>query len=521
MINRISVLVFILLSINTYAAAGPIRQARWSPTRVVQEGSLVKMIVKKKPKSRIRKVKIIIVNLKQRKRIKAGRLTFYGRTAMKTWLPQAGTYRFIAKYRNRRKNKRARRRSRKLNVVAPINGNVFHVRPDGSGDFTTIKDCAAAVVAGDTCLVHAGTYDEKIFFSAGQSGTPDRRITFRANGDATMPGFYTANADYLRIEGFRITNSLTDWNTKQGIYIRSNYVEVVNNYFYEIKSAAVNGRDINGTARGIYLANNRIYRCSKGFNVAGKDWVVENNEVERLYDWGSEGFSSEDNDNCRFFGENHIIRNNLFHGTLSSETGDSHVDCFQTFDNNTDGDPIQNILIENNRCLGFFHQGFMGSASTHNNTHDIVFKNNIFAHGGSWGASVHEIKNVVFFNNVFADIGYHGIGLRDGATGTVKNNIFYEINSSYWSSSGGKIEGDYNLIYEARDPSEPGPHDIIGLDPLFVDLDNNNFALQAGSPAIDAGVKVSVDTDISGVSRPQDGNQDGQARFDIGAYEYK
>jgi hypothetical protein len=49
---------------------------------------------------------------------------------------------------------------------------------------------------------------------------------------------------------------------------------------------------------------------------------------------------------------------------------------------------------------------------------------------------------------------------------------------------------------------------------LFVDPANNNYALKAGSPAIDAGVTLpQVPTDILGVTRPQ-----GLA-YDIGAYE--
>jgi hypothetical protein len=54
----------------------------------------------------------------------------------------------------------------------------------------------------------------------------------------------------------------------------------------------------------------------------------------------------------------------------------------------------------------------------------------------------------------------------------------------------------------------------INSDPKFVDVANRDFSLQAGSPAINAGVSTGVSLDILGVPRPQ-----GTA-FDIGAFEY-
>ncbi len=55
----------------------------------------------------------------------------------------------------------------------------------------------------------------------------------------------------------------------------------------------------------------------------------------------------------------------------------------------------------------------------------------------------------------------------------------------------------------------------LTTDPKFVDPSTFNFALQSGSPAIDAGVATpEITEDFAGIRRPQ-----GQG-YDIGAYEH-
>ncbi|RKY15328.1 MAG: hypothetical protein DRP82_01970, partial [Planctomycetota bacterium] len=62
-------------------------------------------------------------------------------------------------------------------------------------------------------------------------------------------------------------------------------------------------------------------------------------------------------------------------------------------------------------------------------------------------------------------------------------------------------------------------------DPLFVNATGGDFHLQGSSPCIDAGddslVPDSVTTDLDGNRRIVDGNNDGTATVDIGAYEYQ
>lgn len=373
--------------------------------------------------------------------------------------------------------------------------------------WATIQHAADTVLAGDTVLVASGTYPERITFGNRTRGAPGQLITFIAapSRSVTMWGFYTKYAHYLRIEGFNITTdaSLTGWTEQNGVFIDSDHVEIVDNYLYDLHGAAISGGSL-----GAYVAGNRIYRSQMGITIGGEGWLVENNEVERLYNYGG-----GDSDYSRFFGEDHVFRGNFFHGTDFSEIGSAHVDCFQTFDNN--GEYAYNILFDGNVCYDF-HQGFMGESAYYGNTSDLTFQNNIFAHGGAWGLSVHQIRNVTVLHNVFADIRYHGAGFRDGATGVVRDNIFYNAGSNYWASDGGTVEGSHNLLYRSDGAIDAAdfPNDLVNLDPLMFDPENDDYHLQPGSPAIDSGMNVGVLHDLEGTTRPRGSG------FDIGAYEF-
>lgn len=390
---------------------------------------------------------------------------------------------------------------------ARLHAAEYVVAADGSGDFTTIDQCVQAMQGGDICTVAPGTYPERIRIPARLSGTAEQKTIFRASHSrqAVMQGFDTWGADFVRIEGFQITNTYTTLDGF-GILIRTDNVEVVGNYLHNLTGTAIAGFWRVPWQSNVWVVDNQIYRCRSGIGIVGQNWLVENNTIERLFQ-----HIDYDCDYTRFFGENIIIRNNIMRGTIRSEIGDAHVDGFQTYDDN--GEYAKNVLIEGNR-ISDCHQGMMAEARYHQQHENIVVRNNIFSRCWAWGLDLHSIRNIEVSHNIFFDMGLHGIGYRTGSTGTCKNNIFYT--SIYWKDDVSTVDSRNNLLFKPGKKWRQSdfPLDIVNQDPLFMNPAAGNFYLKTDSPAIDAGWNLGILRDFEYRQRPT-----GSA-FDIGPFEY-
>jgi len=97
------------------------------------------------------------------------------------------------------------------------------------------------------------------------------------------------------------------------------------------------------------------------------------------------------------------------------------------------------------------------------------------------------------------------------------------INSILWGDLAGgvpnELKDSISIIYSDIQGGYTGEGNIE-VDPLFVDPDAGDYHLRPNSPCIDAGNSNStINEDKDGVIRPMDGNGDGVAVVDMGAYE--
>ena len=99
--------------------------------------------------------------------------------------------------------------------------NIYNVKQDGTGSFTTIQACANVVKPGETCLVHTGIYDERINTISGGNGE-NSRIIFKTQGIVTVKGFNIKHP-YVTVDGFDMTGRNAKWGY---------YIDVVGNGSY-------------------------------------------------------------------------------------------------------------------------------------------------------------------------------------------------------------------------------------------------------------------------------------------------
>ena len=124
----------------------------------------------------------------------------------------------------------------------------------------------------------------------------------------------------------------------------------------------------------------------------------------------------------------------------------------------------------------------------------------------------------------------NALGFDSGPSDTsIANCILWDGGDEIRNNDGSTITVAYSLV-QGGFPGPPGPGNI-DTDPLFVDPDNGDYRLSAGSPCIDAGdntaVPAGITTDLDGNPRFVDdpktidsGNGDPPV-VDIGAYEFQ
>jgi hypothetical protein len=153
-----------------------------------------------------------------------------------------------------------------------------------------------------------------------------------------------------------------------------------------------------------------------------------------------------------------------------------------------------NIVFNSSSGINLSHQYSTGN----------VFYNNVM-YGNTYGSRIQDPSNIgaptsIWRNNIFSNNTY-GIRVVNNSTlPTETNNIFY-------SNSAVNIIGNTGLDVALHATS------VIG-NPLFVDPASENFHIQGGSAAVDAGVDVSLNSDY-------EGNVDYYSSVDAGAYRYQ
>ena len=196
-------------------------------------------------------------------------------------------------------------------------------------------------------------------------GTPSAPVTYSGTGETRVPGIH-AEADNIVIQGF-----LSDGAKDTGIW------------------------------------------------VSGENVTVQDNTITQVK------YTDNDLDAMRFFGDGARILHNSVHDLEgSSDIGDSHVDCIQTFATSRPGS--QDVVIQGNRCEGIRAQCLMAEGpNVDGGSRDGVSRNWVFegnycdAHAEAQSVSVQDIQNVRISHNEMAGQANKAFALGQDSTGVV------------------------------------------------------------------------------------------------------
>lgn len=412
--------------------------------------------------------------------------------------------------------------------------------------FATLNQGAASARAGDTVWIKPGLYQPTAVIKPAHSGTADEPITYRAqpggevivDGQLKLPAtswnavFWIDRQDWITVDGLKIINSAwfgfsannttgvtiqncaTDFTYASGIYVRlSSHAKILRNTVNRACQHPLT-QPLKDTQECISI-------------VSSTDFEVAHNTVfGRLVDTNNGGEGIDTKGACRRgkVHHNHIydlVRLGIYCDAYGSELEDMEIYANTVHHTSSGivvaceaGGTARNIRIHDNlvrdcprlgiRLAGYLKNGPIQDVEIYHNT--VVrcgfgpseYENSALLLEASNPAN----RNFVIRNNLFS-----------GNPNQIKSRSPHE------PAPAGLFIIDHNLLHG---PSLITGTDVITADPKFVDPSTHDFRLAADSPAIDAGADLPLPTtDHRDQPRVVDGNGDGVARRDLGAFEYQ
>lgn len=248
--------------------------------------------------------------------------------------------------------------------------------------------------------------------------------------------------------------------------------------------------------------------------------------------------------------DNVVIRSIEFDGMAEVTASGDPEDGLRWMGGNNN--VIEHNYIHDYQQVGGAHNdGVQGPICTNITFRYNIFKNNgmhIFLGDYEWDSKYCNGINIsynVFYNDTnggsYNTIVFKGTNQGDGYVNKIENNVFnlrgqgaafylanspspgccnglgnsYFRNNIVYSSDAGTVSfytRSNNVYYNSTAPG--GESGTLTSNPLFVDVTNNDYRLQSGSPAINAGASLGYSLDFAGTTVPQ-----GSAP-DMGAFEF-
>jgi hypothetical protein len=384
----------------------------------------------------------------------------------------------------------------------------------------TIQAGINAANSGDTVLVAPGKYVENINFggkaiTVTSSGGPSV-TTIDGGARGSVVTFNSAETASAKLSGFTITNGFQNGLPGGGISISGASPTIIGNVITGNHAAVGIGIYVNGGSP--LIQNNTITGNDQkgagdggegggGILVSGSNTITTAPQIiGNTITNNSVGLGGNGGGISLTYFSSPLIENNLIQGnTAYNGGGGISVQSYNS--------PIiaQNLIVNNSSLGGGSGGGVYVSPSSSFQTQ--TFLNNTIA----GNTAVDNTSGVFVYGfGQFATFTNNIVVAPTGQVAVTCNSTYSSISPVFsyndaFSSSGQNWAGVCDTT------SQPGN---ISADPLF--LSATDFHIQWGSPVVDAGNNSAPNlptTDFDGNPRVVDGNGDGIAIVDLGAYE--
>ena len=384
-------------------------------------------------------------------------------------------------------------------------------------DAATIQQAIDGAVAGDTVLVAPGTYVETITFRgkaitvASEQGPASTIIDGNRTGSVVT--FAAGETRAAVLQGFTVRNGANSFSGG-GVLIRNSAPSIIGNWI--VGNGACSGAGIYSSfssplIKGNTISRNYVYACSgaSGLGV----YIGGDSAAELIENVITENSGIANGGGVTLFAAGRVVlRSNVIARNVTSGFSPCTSGGGIWMVNFSQATIVNNLIVGNAAGCGggFYWGGSTGVTTFVNNT----FADNDAAEGSAIAVSGVDTRHLIYNNVIIGKAGQAALYCRNSSS----------TPSPLLNTS--DVFTPQGLAYGGTCLDQTGLRGNISADPLFA---RNAFAdvlgdyrLQTASPAIDAGDNAAPQlpaADLDGAPRIADGNQDGDARVDIGAYE--
>jgi hypothetical protein len=376
----------------------------------------------------------------------------------------------------------------------------------------TIQAAISAAANGDTVQVAPGTYVENLNFLGKAirviSDQGPQVTIIDGNNAGSVVTFNSGEGPQSELRGFTVRNGRAQ--------VRGGGIRIENNS--------------SPTITGNIVVNNRAADGGGGISTSFSSPVIQGNTI--AYNGQIQGFSGGvGGGGVAVVGASSaVLLNNNISGNSWSTSSGGGITLFAA------GTPtIKNNLIANNSAYSDGGGIAMFNQSDAAIVQNVITGNTAPKGGGLYWLVPSGARGPFLINNtISANSSPNGSGIfADGFDVQVQliNNIVVAaagqnaivcgtFDTKVPTFSFNDVVASAGSAYSGSCTTQTGMNGNISVDPLFRDVSNADYHLQSGSPAIDSGTANQAPLkDADGVDRPTDGDGDGNAAFDMGAFE--